>query len=96
MQLARDPAPLGLLGFEDRVDRFTRHAFREMNGEGGARAERLGEAKVIVGEAGIGAVLVEGGNDADGLLVKDERDEERRHAADSAGKDLIDLGILQK
>ena len=27
VQLSCDPAPLGLLGFEDRVDRFARHAF---------------------------------------------------------------------
>ena len=67
-----------------------------MNGERGARAERLGEAKVVVGEAGIGTVLVEGGNDTDGLLVKDERDEERRQAANSARTDLVDLGIFQK
>lgn len=61
MQPARDPAPLGLLSFEDFVDRFTRDAFREMNGEGGTRAERFGQSKVVVGEARIGAVLVKGG-----------------------------------
>src|SRR5688500_11691464 len=66
-----------------------------MNGEGGSFGERFGEAKVVVGEAGIGAVLVEGRNDADRSLVKHERDIERRHAADSAGDDLIDLRILQ-
>ena len=66
-----------------------------MNGEGGARGECLGEAKIVVGEAGIGAVLVEGGNDADGFVVKHERDEERRDTADSAGNDLIDVGIFQ-
>jgi hypothetical protein len=66
-----------------------------MNGEGGARGECFGETKVVVGEAGIGAVLVERGNDADRSLVKHERDEERCYAADSAGDDLIDLGIFQ-
>ena len=65
MQLSCDPAPLGLLGFEDRVDRFARHAFREMNGKRGARAKRFGEANVIVGEAGVGSVLVEGVNNPD-------------------------------
>src|SRR3954453_9295724 len=67
-----------------------------MNGERGAGAEGLGKAKVIVGEAGIGTLLVEGRNDADPLLVKDERDQERRQAAGSAGSSLIDLGIFQK
>ena len=95
VQLPRDPAPFDLLAFENRVDRFTRHAFREVNGEGGASAERLSEPKVIVCEAGIGVLLVEGGNDADGLLVKHERDEDRRQAAGSPGTGLIDLGIFQ-
>jgi hypothetical protein len=39
VQLARDPAALGLLGIEDRVERFTLYAFSEMNGERGAGAE---------------------------------------------------------
>ena len=66
VQLPRDPAPFTLLGREDRVDRLTRHAFREMDGECGARADRFGEAQVVIGEARVGAVLVEGGNDTDG------------------------------
>jgi hypothetical protein len=67
-----------------------------MNGEGGAGGEGFSEAKVIVGEAWIGTVLVEGGNDPDGLLVGDERDDERRQAASSPRTDLIDLRIFQK
>ena len=95
MQLPRDPAPLALLGRKDSVDRFTRHAFGEMNGKGGPCAERLGEAQVVIGEARIGTVLVEGGNDTDGVPVKHERDEDRRHAADAARHHLVGLGILQ-
>jgi hypothetical protein len=67
-----------------------------MNGERGARAECLREAKVIIGEPGIGTVLVEGGDDADGLVVEDERDDERRQATSAARTDLIDLGIFQE
>lgn len=67
-----------------------------MNSERGAGAERLRKAKVIIGEAGIGTVLVVDGNDTDGLVVKDKRDEERRQATSSAGTDLINLGIFQK
>ena len=66
-----------------------------MNSEGRARGECFGEAKVVVGEARIGAVLVEGGNDTDGSVVKDERDEERRDGTDPAGNDLIDLRIFE-
>ena len=96
MELSRDPAPLGLLGFEDRVHRFARDALREMNGKGGAGTECFGEANVVVGEAGVGPGLVEGGDDPDRPLVEDERDQERRHAADSACQDLIDLGICEQ
>ena len=31
-----------------------------------------------------------------GFSLKHERDEQRGHAADSAGKNLIDLGIFEK
>jgi hypothetical protein len=66
-----------------------------VDSEGRARGECFGETKVVVREARIGAVLVEGGNDTDGSLVRHERDEERRDGTDPAGNDLIDLGICQ-
>jgi hypothetical protein len=67
-----------------------------MNRKRGARAERLRDAEVIVAEARIGSILVVSGDDADALLLKDERDHERRHATSKAGADLFDLGIVQK
>jgi hypothetical protein len=45
---------------------------------------------------GIRAVLVEGRNDPDGLLVKHERNEDRRQTASPPDGGLIDLGIFQK
>jgi hypothetical protein len=65
-----------------------------VNGERDAAAERVREAKAIVGEAGIGTVLVIGGNDADRLLVRDDGDDECRQSADSARTGLVDLEIF--
>ena len=45
-----------------------------MNGKGGTRTKCFAEANVIVGEAGVGPVLVERVNDPERSLVKDERD----------------------
>jgi hypothetical protein len=67
-----------------------------MNGQRGADAEHFREAKVIIGEARIGTVLVEGRDDADGLVVEDERDDERRQATNPPRTDLVDLRIFQK
>ena len=77
VQLSCDPSPLGLLAFEDRVDGFAFHAFREMNGEGRACYECFGEANIIVGESGVEPAPVEGGNSADCFSVRHQREEER-------------------
>ena len=42
VQLPRESAPLGFLAFENRIDRFTRNPFREVNSERRARGECFG------------------------------------------------------
>ena len=65
VQLAREPAPLELLRLDDPAQRVAGDARREVDGDGGARRERLGEPQVGLGEAGVAAFAVVRDDDAD-------------------------------
>ena len=53
VQLPREPAPLELLRRDDAPEGIPRHAFGEVDCDGRAAGEGLGEAKVVVGEAAV-------------------------------------------
>ena len=82
VELAREPAALDLLRLHDAPDRIPRHALRQLDGDGGAGGERLGQAEVVVGEAGVGAFLVVDLEHADRLVARDQR---HPHAGARAG-----------
>ena len=69
VQLARQPAPLELLRVDDARDRVARDPRREVGRDRGARGEGLGEAQVLLREAGVRAALVVGDDDADRLAA---------------------------
>ena len=65
VQLAREPAPLELLRLDDPAQRVAGNAGREVDRDGGARRERLGEPQVGLGEARVAAFPVVGDDHAD-------------------------------
>ena len=58
---------------DDAPERVARDPLRELDGDGGAGGERLGEAEVVVGEARVGPVLVVRRDHADRLVARDQR-----------------------
>ena len=60
VELARQPAPLELLRLDDPAQRVAGDARREVDGDGGAGREGLGEPQVGVGEAGVAAFACRG------------------------------------
>ena len=65
MELACEPPALELLSGDHTAERVARDSEREVDGDGRARGELLGESKVGVGESRVSAKPVVGDDDAD-------------------------------
>ena len=96
MQLAREPAPLELLRLDHAAQRVAGDAGGEIDGDGGARGERLGEAQVGLGEARVGAFLVVGDDQTDRAPAGDEGNVEAAAGAEPPGRLLVDLGVVEQ
>ena len=60
VELAREPPALQLLRLHDAAERIARDALRQLDGDGGAGRERLGQPQVVVGEARVAALPCRG------------------------------------
>ena len=96
VQLARQPAPLELLRLDDASQRVARNTRGLVDGDCGAWGEGLGQAQVGIGEARVVALLVVRDDHADRSPAGDEWDVEPAAGAESAGRVLVDLGIVER
>ena len=96
MQLAREALALELLGRHDPAQGIALHALRELDRYGRTRGEDLGEAHVVVGEAGVRRrELVVGRDHADRAVLDEQRHPEAGAGVDAAGEDAVDLGVVE-
>ena len=94
VELAGQPASLQLLRLHHPADGVPRDALRQLDRDGRPRRERLGEPKVVVREARVGADLVVDLEHADRLVAGDERHPHPRQSADPSRDFLVHLGIV--
>ena len=78
VELARQASAFELLRLDNPAQRVAGDAGRKVDGDRGARGERLSEAKVVVAEARVVAFLVVGADDTDRATAGDRRDVEAR------------------
>ena len=95
VQLAREPAPLELLGVDDAPKRVAGNALGKVDGDRRAGCERLRKADVVVGETRVAAELVVDGDQADRRGANDERHPEPRPRTEAANDIVIDVRIVQ-
>ena len=96
VELAREPATLELLPRDHPAQRVAGDPVGEVDGHRSARAEGLGQAQVLVGEARVGPELVVRGDHPDRPVGDDHRHEEPRAQADAPGELLVDLDVLER
>ena len=93
MQLAREPAPLELLGREHPADGVAAHPLGEVDCDRGARRERLRESQVVVGERGAMLEPVVRDQHADPAPAHDKGHIQARVDAEAASRPLVDLRV---
>ena len=96
VELAREPAALELLTRDHPAQRVAGDPVGEVDGHRRARAEGLGQAQVLVGEARVGPELVVRGDHPDRPVGDDHRHEEARAQPDAPGELLVDLDVLER
>src|SRR5581483_4171609 len=94
VELAGEAPALQLLGVDDPAEGVARDPLREVDGERGACRERLGDAQVALGEAGVRALLVVDGDDADRPIAHEERHPETAARLEAPGYLAVDFGIV--
>ena len=96
VQLPCEPASLELLARDDAAKRIPGDPAREIDGDGGAIGELLGESQIGAGETGVGADLVVCDQHPDRPLTCKQRHVEAGRGADPARDVLVHLGILEQ
>ena len=94
MELACETPALELLSLDHATDRVARDAFGEVDRDGGACGEDLGEPQVGVGESRVAAELVVDDDDPDRTAARDQGDVDARANAQPPCVVLIDLGVV--
>ena len=96
MQLPRQPRPLELLCLDDTPHRVAAHLLGEVDGDGGAGRQRLGEAEIVLRERGCRVPeLVVRDHDADRAAAHEQRYVEGRADAEAAGDVLVDFRVVE-
>ena len=96
MQLACEPAPLELLPLNHPPQRVARHALGEIDGNGCAGRELLGDPQVVVAEAWVLGRLVMRDEHAGRQAPNDEWHKEPGARPEAARRVLVDLGIVEQ
>ena len=94
VQLACQPAALELLALEHAPERIALHALRELDGDGGALREVLGQPQVGAREARIAAELVVRERDPDRRARRHEWNVEAGDCSEAPRDLLDDLGVV--
>ena len=95
VQLPGEPPALDLLRVDDPPQRIARDALRQIDRDRRARAERLREAQVGVGEARVRPELVVHLDHADRSLADEQRHPEAGARADETRDVTVHLGVVE-
>ena len=95
MKLPRQPPALKLLGLDDPAERVLRDSLGEVDSEGRAGRERLGEAQIGIREADVGPELVVSCQHANRASTDEQRHPEAGSGAYQTHCFVVDVGVVQ-